>query len=77
MIAAEKDIEARSKQAVQVRFDAWRNGTGGFQGFVHLARGASRSNTPTRGLGGHQYDDLQFRNSAGDRGDLPFLRRCS
>jgi len=29
MTAAEKDIEARNKQAVQAGFDAWRNGTGG------------------------------------------------
>jgi uncharacterized protein len=29
MQAADKDIEARNREAVQAGFDAWRNGTGG------------------------------------------------
>jgi uncharacterized protein len=28
MLAADEDIEAKNKQIIQVRFDAWRNGTG-------------------------------------------------
>jgi uncharacterized protein len=29
MIAAEEDIEANNKKAIQAGFDAWRDGTGG------------------------------------------------